>query len=217
MKYKEVVFSTAYFPPISYFTYMLAAENPIIDGFEHYHKQSYRNRCNLYNSNGQQSLVIPVSTPLGNHTPTNQVQISFQEPWQRTHWRSIESAYNKSPFFMYYSEEIKAMLYSEELNLFTYNRAIFASLCELLEIEIEPASTKEYYKGTSKDLRNSISPKSIIAEINSILTQKPYYQIFEDRSGFISDLSILDLLFHLGPESGYFLETTSKELTINKL
>jgi len=215
MKYKKAVFSTAYFPPISYFTYMLAAENPIIDGYEHYHKQSYRNRCNLYNSNGQQSLVIPVSKPLGNHTPTNQIHISFREPWQRTHWRSIESAYNKSPFFMYYGEEIKALLYNEEQNLVTYNRIIFNGLCNILELEIDIESTEKYYEGSSADLRNSISPKSLIPEMNSLLNKKPYYQIFEDRFGFISDLSILDLLFHMGPESGYYLDLLSKELTTN--
>ena len=213
MKYEKTVFSTAYFPPISYFVYMLAAENPIIDGYEHYHKQSYRNRCNIYNSNGLQSLVIPVTRPLGNHTPTSQIQISFREPWQRTHWRSIESAYNKSPFFMYYSEEVKTMLYSEEVNLVTYNQSIFASLCNLLELEIEPGSTERYYEGMSEDFRNSISPKSIITDMNVLLNKKPYYQVFEDRNGFIPDLSILDLLFHLGPESGYFLNTLKKELT----
>lgn len=215
MKYKKAVFSTAYFPPISYFTYMLAAENAIIDGYEHYHKQSYRNRCNIYNSNGQQSLVIPVSKPLGNHTPTNQIQISFREPWQRTHWRSIESAYNKSPFFMYYGEEIKTLLNNEEQNLVTYNRAICNGLFDILEMEIDIESTEKYYEGSSADYRNSISPKSSIPEMNSLLNKKPYYQIFEDRFGFISDLSILDLLFHMGPESGYYLDLLSKELTTN--
>ena len=102
----ETILSTAYLPPIEYFAMILQSGAWKIENHEHYIKQSYRNRCNIITANGLLNLSIPVNKTDGNHTFIHDIRISYLSNWQSNHWRAIESAYNKSPFFLYYRDDL---------------------------------------------------------------------------------------------------------------
>ncbi len=97
-----VLLTTAYFPPVGYMAEVLRADTVVIEVHETYPKQTCRNHCVIQGPNGRQTLSIPVTRINGNHTKTRDILISTHEPWQKTHWRSIQTAYNNSPFFLYY-------------------------------------------------------------------------------------------------------------------
>lgn len=200
---KPILLSTAYFPPIEYFA-LLSAFPVIIEQHETYRKQSYRNRCEIYSEKGLMPLSIPVTKPLGNHTPTNQVQTRNQDKWHIKHWRTIQSAYESSPFYLYYKDELKEFLSGNYENLFELNLQLIFRFSDLIGIKPKITLADQFEKNPEGviDLRNEISPKK-----DHIVTGFPsYIQVFSDRKGFIPNLSILDLLFNLGNESKFYLE-----------
>ena len=199
-----ILLPTAYFPPVDYFA-LLTGQRPIlIEQMETYHKQTFRNRCEIMSVAGKTSLVIPVSRPGGNHTTTCDVLISHREPWQRLHWRALQTAYNSSPFFNYYSESINALVMNRERSLVRYNLNIIQNLCQMLRLKPDLEPTADFIKSPVNclDLRDSISPKKQRVELNF----KAYPQVFSHLHGFIPRLSILDLLFNLGPDAKGYLE-----------
>lgn len=198
-----MLFSTAYFPPISYFAKFLCNENIIIDNYEHYVKQTFRNRCKIYTANGPLFLSVPVSKGGLQKICTKDVTIDYSLQWQKIHWRSIESAYNNSPFFLYYRDELEQRIFSNQKFLVDLNNQIIETVCKQLHIGIIIQFSEKYIDtGIEKnDFRNTISPK--------IKQQKqlPFYQqVFSDKYGFASDLSVIDLLFNLGPDSKEYLK-----------
>jgi hypothetical protein len=202
---RSVILSTAYFPPVHYFMQILSADRFMLEKYETYKKQTFRNRCEIYTANGRLSLTVPVKKINGNHTRVDEMLISDQYQWQKMHWRAILSAYTNSPFFLYYSDTIRKLLFFDEKNLFKYNLAIIRGIFEILDIEKEIQVSEQYEKhyDTTTDLRNAITPKAIPSHFEF----KPYYQTFGERHGFMEGLSILDLLFNLGPETRSFLRT----------
>lgn len=200
---KPILLSTAYFPPVEHFA-ILSKLPVIIEQHETYRKQSYRNRCEIYSEKGLMPLSIPVTKPLGNHTPTNEVLLRNEDKWYLKHKRAIQSAYESSPFYLFYKDELEGFLSGKHENLFELNLQLIQQLSDLIGIKPQITFTEQFEKEPAGvvDLRNKISPKQepFGSEFPS------YIQVFSDRKGFIPNLSILDLLFNLGNETKSYLE-----------
>jgi hypothetical protein len=211
------VLSTACFPPISYMALIAQSGSAIIDHFEHYSKQSFRNRYEIYGPNGRQSLSIPIVKISGEKILLKDTQIDFNTNWKKNHLRSIESAYSNSPFFEYYYPEIQTLILKKVRLLIDYNQLIINDIFDLCKVKFEMKFSEEYLKeiAPSNDFREAFHPKP--QKINSFyrIQFDPYYQIFEEKHSFQSNLSILDLLFHLGPECENYLIDRVKFLTIS--
>lgn len=194
---------TAYFPPVSWFVYLLSGKSVIIEQMETFHKQTYRNRCEIMTAAGMAALVVPVTKPQGNHTMTGNVEICYHEPWRELHWKTLQTSYSSSPFFSYYADNIRSLFESRERLLIRQNHEILIVISNLIGIELNISFTRDYDKNPINiiDMRNEISPKKRQASINF----PEYPQVFKHLSGFIPDLSILDLLFNLGPEAGHYI------------
>ncbi len=195
------LFSVAYLPPVSYIKACLRSKEIILESREHFIKQTYRNRCHIYGANGLLSLVIPVSHSELFTKPISLIDTISEEPWKRIHWRSITSAYRNSPFFEYYEEDLKVLFHSPEINLFKFNLECLSSIFKLLNIRLHFKLTENFEKIPSiQDLRYAFHPKLI-----SLESFPRYHQVFEERFAFLPDLSILDLLCNLGPDSADYL------------
>jgi hypothetical protein len=202
-----VLLPTAYFPPIVYFMYLLRNRPVYIEQMETFPKQTYRNRCEIMTVTGKTDLVVPVTKPKGNHTKTGEVQICRRQPWARNHWRALQAAYNSSPFFLFYSEAIHNLVMNEEVSLVRYNLAIAREISHLAGISPDMRLTEDFVKhpGDLTDLRTRISPK----KSHPVEHYPSYPQVFGHLHGHLTGLSILDLLFNLGPEAKTYLEELS--------
>jgi len=211
-----IIFSTAYFAPVSYYACLLSCDSALmgkfrstpntacIEQFEHYHKQTYRNRCTISAANGPLSLSVPVI--LKNDQPIRDVRIDYRTSWQHQHWNSIESAYSTTPFFEYYQDDLLPVFNQRHEFLFDKDEALRETICSLLGIHPTLTFSDDYLSETAAatadgiiDLRNTIHPKKTVSISN--YTSLPYPQVFDDRFGFQPELSILDLLFNKGPEA----------------
>ena len=206
---KSVLLSTAYFAPIQYYTKLLSANEVYIEKFEHFHKQTYRNRCVISGGNGPIALVVPVVKGRGPKILIKDIKLSYDTPWQRNHWRTIFSAYNSSPFFEYYQDEVYPFFEEKPRFLLDFNLQIHETICDLLEIENNAVFTEDFEKipENSANLRELISPKNkTIPDIQ--FQPEKYTQVFIEKFGFVPNLSILDLLFNEGPNSYSLLEAS---------
>lgn len=195
------IFPTAYLPSIEYISLFSKTENASIELFETYQKQSCRTRCNVMTANGVQTLTVPVIKTNGNHTLTKDIEISYKESWQQVHLRCLESAYRKSAYFDYYFPYLEK-IYKQKFNtLIELNEYSMKAILKLLKIKKEISYTSDFEKITDEnDYRIALSKN----EVNKA-GMPEYYQVFSDRHGFISNLSIVDLLFNEGPNSTAFL------------
>lgn len=202
----DIVLSTAYFPPISYFTFLAKSGKVFIEQMETFPKQTCRNRCEILTAAGKMKLVVPVSKPSGNHTLTREIIISYRENWPLHHWKSIQSAYRSSPYFNYYEDVIGPLFGMKEQRLIDHNHKILNALLKILGLNPEIEFTADYFHEPEglTDLRRKISGKKKITGRDFL----PYPQVFNYKTGFIPDLSILDLLFNLGPEANAYLQNT---------
>ncbi len=192
-----------YLPPVSYFSLLNKHRNgTLIEKYEHFPKQTYRNRAHIYSPDGLLALVVPVVKGSKVHTPVKDVKISYEFNWQRLHWMSLQSCYRRSAYFEFYEDDF-ARFYEQKFDhLFDYNEQLLQMVLKFMKLNIEPRYTTEFhrhYEGLA-DHRNNIHPKKEIQ-----LEQKPYYQVFEERKGFLPDLSIVDLLFNQGPQTLNYL------------
>lgn len=199
------LFSTAYFPPVSYVAAMLESDSIVVEQYETFPKQTYRNRTVIATANGLLGLTVPVVRTNGNHTYTKDMAICYNENWALKHWRAIESAYNSSPYFLYYKDEVEVILNKQHATLIDLNMDILTFVFKKLKVKKEVILSDDYISQIGEgtiDYRNHFSPKN-----KELLSLPEYDQVFEDRYGFQSDISILDLIFNLGPDSlGYLKE-----------
>lgn len=196
-KAESALFSTAYLAPVEYFQYLKTAGKVCIEQHEYYQKQTYRSRCRIATTNGIMDLSIPVEKR--NHTLIRDIRISEHSDWQTQHWRSIEAAYNSSPFFEYYADDFRPFFEKKWLFLWDFNMELLHKTLELLDIETEILLTETYEPQTGEetlDLREIIHPKK-----EASIPLKSYYQVFATKFGFIPNMSIIDLLFNMGNES----------------
>jgi len=211
MNYK-VVLSTAYLPPVQYFAKFLACEVVYIESAENYTKQSYRNRCTILSANGPLSLSVPAVKLMGNHTPITSVGIDNSTEWQKNHWRAIESAYRSSPFFDFVADLLFPFYSQRFENLFELNMGLLTALLGFLGVDVDVRLTTSYlttYPEEYHDYRQLIHPKRSPSADDHIVWVE-YYQIFSDRFGFVSNLSIIDLLFNEGIGAASILESMNK-------
>lgn len=191
------LFSTAYFPCFSYMARFLQDPSPVIEVFDTYHKQTYRNRCKVMTANGVESLSVPVVKVNGNHTMTKDVVISYKEHWQQIHRRCLESAYKAAPYFDHYYDYLRPIFEGRFERLVDLNDTALKAILKMLKVQKEIVHTTDYAHKTENDLREAFSPKE-----NLDPTSFPeYYQVFSAKFPFAPDLSVLDLIFNEGPEA----------------
>lgn len=199
----KTILPMAYLPPISWYYFMMNSEEIYIEQYETYPKQTYRNRCQIYTERGVMPLSIPVTKLNGNHTLTRDVLISGTEKWQRHHWRSIINAYQNSPYFLYYRDEIETCFDDTDQTLLAFNTKCTQLLNDLIGIDKKILLTESYEHSYNDALdMRAISPKKKWYE--GYFT--PYLQVFSEKHGFIPDLSIIDLLFNFGPDTKAYLD-----------
>lgn len=193
----ESILSTAYFPDINYFTEIKNSERIIIDYGEHFIKQSRRNRCNILGANGVLKLIIPLKK-WKNNTPVKDICISYNENWQKHHWKSLESAYRSAPYFEYYEDKIRAILLGSRFNFLTdLNLKTIDFYTNTLNLNAQISISEHYIS----DLVEKTDKRHIEFRPNHLVeNQSSYNQVFS-QSTFISNLSLLDLIFNQGPNS----------------
>lgn len=197
---KTTLLSTAYLPPIEYV--LKCVHGPVMfETHENYLKQSYRNRALIATANGVQVLSFPV-VHVSSKMPILDVRIDYAMPWQRLHWKSIDTAYSGSPYFLYFQDYIRPFYEKRYEFLFDFNLELMQVILKLFGKDFQPQRTSEFIADYSQredveDLRNTIHPKRC-KEAGYPFSHKPYTQIFEDRIGFVPNLSIVDYLFNEG-------------------
>jgi hypothetical protein len=209
-----VLIETQYLPPIAFFTAIYGCETVLIERHENYVKQSYRNRCQLVDANGMRDLIIPVIKRSGK-VPISEVAIDHSQKWVNNHWRCIQSAYGKAPFFEYYADDLHDILYAKPEFLLDLNSRLLSMCLKALRFDIKVIETVSYNKTVEKgvlDLRNALDVKKS-AGLNSIFTSVPYAQVF-GRS-FVENASIIDLIFCVGPEAARTVKN-SRSAELNK-
>jgi hypothetical protein len=203
------LFSTAYWPNLHYFRYLLQAEDIRIEGAENYQKQSYRNRTRILSANGPLDLQIPILKKLPKER-TDQVCISYQEAWQIRHWRAITSAYRNSPYFEHFEPEIEIFYTTRFDSLLEFNTLQLQAIFRILRLNKPLSLTQVYEKAPEglNDLRALIHPKKDPRQDPNMSPglSLPYYQTFDTKFGFIPNLSILDLLFNTGLGATRYLD-----------
>jgi hypothetical protein len=197
----DLLLSTAYFPPAEYFSLINRATTVFIEKEENYIKQTYRNRCKILTSNGILILSVPVMKGNSIKVRTKDVTIDYSKRWQQVHLRAIISAYSRSPYFQFYFESLEKILLRNQKYLLDLNDELLNECLNILNIKkpMMHTYTFEASSGMDGDFRYSISPKII-----SAYAYKPYIQVFNNNE-FAEALSILDLLFNMGPESSSYL------------
>jgi len=205
---KDVLLSTTYFGPVQWYQKLHRAEHVQIEQWENFQKQTYRNRCLIATTQGVQALTVPVVR--GETSLIKDLRISDHGNWRHLHWNALQSAYGESPFFEYYQDDIRPFFTERWERLLDFNEAIRAKICELIDIQPQVSYSKEFTVYSLQftvnqvpDFREAIRPKHPAPDPD--FEPKPYYQVYQQKHGFLSNLSILDLLFNMGPEGFFWL------------
>lgn len=185
-----------YLPPVSWFSVFLKEDSEIVlEQYEHFPKQTFRNRTNIYGANGKLSLIIPI-VHNGTRVLKN-IETSNREKWQQLHWKSIKTAYQTSPYFEYYEDQLEKIFSFKTDSLIEFNINALKIIQKILKVEKEFSFNEEFSKQpTMINYRDQFSAKE---EPGFIMEE--YFQSFSNKFGFLEDLSIIDLLCNKGPES----------------
>lgn len=197
----DLLLSTAYFPPAEYFSLIKNSDKVFIEQEENYIRQTYRNRCRILVSDGILNLSVPVMKGGRIKAPVKDITIDYSKRWQQVHFRAMISAYNRSPYFQFYFELIEKILLRNHKFLLDLNDELLRVCLDILKIKrsVMHTFTYETVAGTDQDFRYSITPKKV-PESNYI----PYIQVFS-QGEFVPGLSIIDMIFNMGPESPGYL------------
>lgn len=197
--------SSAYCAPVQWYQKLNRYDAVVIEKYDNFQKQTYRNRCVIATANGTQALTIPVEKTGNDKCLMRDVRISDHGNWRRLHWNALSTAYGDSPFFDYYADDLRPFYEQHYEFLFDFNMQLTLKLCELLDIHPAISASTDYLKAPlgADDFREAIHPKHPLPD--SAFTPQPYYQVYAHRHAFHPNLSILDLLFNMGNESIFYL------------
>jgi hypothetical protein len=205
-----LLLSTSYFPPIWYFEKIFHSETLTLEAHEHFVKQTIRNRCHILSPNGIQSLIVPVVHQNRFSIPIKEIRISNEISWQQQHWRSLCAAYRRSAFFEFYQDDLAPFYERKKDFLFDFNLELMHFVIDKLKFKVEINLTTEFYPPgkinpddgrKACDIGNSLSPEKDFE----------YPQVFGYKNGFVPGLSIVDLLFSMGPASANYLKKVTSD------
>lgn len=186
---------SAYLAPVSWYVAAASSAAVVVEQHEHYVKQTWRNRCRIAMPDGAADLVVPV-VAASNHTPMRDIRISDHGNWRHHHWNALRTAYGKSPFFEYYADDFVPFYEQRYEFLVDFNERLRNMVCQLINLDT-PFSLSESYE-----------PPVAFSALPT--ADASYYQVFSQRNGFLPNLSIVDLLFNLGPESLLYLNAQKR-------
>lgn len=199
----KIVLHPTYFPSIVQMATIVQADAVCFEIHDNYQKQTYRNRAYIAHSNGKLLLNVPVKhSKEGKRQKTNEVKAEDSFPWQSQHWKSLQSAYRTSPFFEFYEDELEPLFLKAPTGLMDHNLKIYELLSEIIGID-KPVSYTTTYQlhPENMDLRFLVEAKK-----EKVYTLDSYTQVLEASHGFLTNLSVLDLLFNEGPNAFHYLE-----------
>ena len=201
-----MLFIPTYFSPISQYVAMFQNDEIIFEVEDNYQKQTYRNRCNIYGANGKLQLNIPiVHSKKGGRQKTKDIRIDQSERWQQLHFRSIQMAYRSSPYFEFYEDDLLPLYEENQKFLLDFNLKCHNFLIDAIQEEVPFSKTDEYEVAPKvKDMRFLANARK-----EATYNFEKYTQVFDDKFGFIPNLSILDLLFMEGPNAITYLQKQS--------
>lgn len=195
-----------YFPSISHYVAMVQSDQVTFEVDDHFQKQTHRNRTYIYSPNGKQLLYVPIQhVKIGTHQKTKDVKIDYSENWQKQHFKSLEAAYRSSPFFEYFEDELIPLFEKKQPYLLDLNLEFFEVINNCLGTSIQYEKTKEYFHHA----KEVIDARPLVNGKKDIFKNKPYTQVFEDRCGFLENLSIIDLLCSEGRYALEYLKNQS--------
>jgi hypothetical protein len=193
-----ILLESQYLPPVAYFTLIQGFDVLFVEKFEHYEKQTYRNRCYIKTPGGVETLIIPLTGKHGK-IAIKDVKIDYSQKWLNNHWRTIQSAYGNAPFFEFYSDDLHQILFKKREFLFDINIELLHMSLKWLKYNIPVQETTEYkkeYPSTINDCRSLLNPKKEDS-CNRFFKSVEYHQVFGSK--FVQNLSIIDLIFCEGP------------------
>lgn len=193
----RILIELHYLPSIAYFSALSSAKEIIVEKHEHYQKQTFRNRCYVNASQGKKVLIVPV-TEKRDKKKISEIRIDYSQKWVNNHWRTIQSAYGKAPFYEHYEAELREILYKEYQFLYELNMELLTLCLKWLKQKRLVTESLAYQKTPSDDimdLRSEINPKK--AELAQFYKPAEYYQVFGNK--FVENLSLIDLIFCEGP------------------
>jgi hypothetical protein len=198
----KVLISTAYLPPLEYMSVISGADEILIEKEETYLKQSYRNRCYILAAHGPQLLTVPVYLGSLHKTLSKDIRIDYSKRWQQVHLRAMTASYNSSPFFEFYFDIFEKIISTDHKFLLDLNMAAAEAVLQILKIKTCISYTESFEPADNRafDFRYKINPKK-----ESSYPSKRYLQVFDTGNGFVPNLSIIDLIFNMGPEAGNYL------------
>lgn len=200
----SIVIHPTYFPSVSHYVAMMQADEIIMEVDDNFQKQTNRNRMYIYSANGIQMLNIPIKHSSNQHQKFKDVLIENDFNWQKQHFKSLEAAYRTSPYFEYFEDDIRPVFEKPQKFMMDLNLQIHEIISECLGQKLAYTKTEEFFKEVAPeitDLRHLVNGK----KDTSVFT--PYTQVFDDRHGFINNLSILDLLFNEGRHAVDYLKS----------
>ncbi len=207
----NILIHPTYFPSISHFAAMVQSENITFEVEDNFQKQTNRNRAYIYSPNGIQLLNIPVKHSKESHQKTKDIKIETDFDWQKQHFKSLEAGYRSSPFFEFFEDDIRPIFEKKYSFLLDLNFEVFTILSKCFRLKLDYTTTTEYFHEvdttTITDFRSLVNGKKDLSVFES------YTQVFDDKHGFINNLSVLDLLFN---EGKYAMDYLKKQELILK-
>ena len=191
-----IVTSLLTFPNIGWWMQVTGAQKVLFDKAEHFEKMTYRNRYRISGANNSILLTVPLVNGRNQHIPMQDVKIFNESRWQTQHWRTLVSVYKRTPYFDHYEEGLRPLFENQYTYLTDFNRATIDWACKQMKVNFEIQETDVYIKEYPTGIIDLRSVKKAVTDFPK------YYQVFEERNGFVPDLSILDLLFSEGPGAG---------------
>lgn len=194
--------STAHLGPVAYYAVLYHAERVVIEAHEHYNKQSWRNRFSIGTDQGPQTLSIPVAGGAHVKQPIGSIRLSAHGDWRHQMESALATNYGSTPFYEYYIDDLLAVYDAHRETLFDLNEALRRRICALIGFAPRVDYTPAYAPADGYvDLRERLHPKRPLAEALPAFRAVPYWQVHAAAQPFMANLSIVDLLFNMGPES----------------